>query len=169
MEHPPKLHPWHSQWGGVSTPAPPHCGVEHSLNSDMNIHCYPSAGAPALADRTAKPPKISFRMALKRSIISVKIFRLRRLNFTLEYLFFLACGAELSYLKIFCLQHPRLDRFDLRVLHPRVPKTHSGLLPTVGWSSGEELLLPWESQWGGVLVVLLPTPPHSGVELTTIR
>ena len=81
---------------------------------------------------------------------------------------FFACGAELSYLKIFRLQHPRLDRFDLRVLHPRVPKTHSGLLPTVGWSSGEELLLPWESQWGGVLVVLLPTPPHSGEELTTI-
>ena len=105
--------------------------------------------------------------ALKRSIISVKMFRLRRLNFTLEYLFF-ACVAELSYLKIFCLQHPRLDRFDQRVLHPRVPKTHSGLLPTVGWSSGEELLLPWESQWGGVLVVLLPTPPHSGEDLTTI-
>ena len=81
---------------------------------------------------------------------------------------FSACGAELSYLKIFRLQHPRLDRFDLRVLHPRVPKTHSGLLPTVGWSSGEELLHPWESQWGGVLVVLHPTPPHYGVELTTI-
>ena len=101
--------------------------------------------------------------ALKRSIISVKICHLRRFqNFTLEYLFFVACGAELSYLKIFRLQHPRLDRFDQRVLHPRVPKTHSGLLPTVGWSSGEELLLPWESQWGGVLVVLLPTPPIVG-------
>ena len=106
--------------------------------------------------------------ALKRSIISVKMFRLRRLNFTLEYIFS-RLRAKLSHLKIFRLQHPRLDRFDLRVLHPRVPKTHSGLLPTVGWSSGEELLHPWESQWGGVLVVLLPTPPHSGVELTTIN
>ena len=145
----------------MSSPAPPHYGEEHSENSRTNIHMAYISKYNTSASQKKSPA------ALKRSIISVKMFRLRRLNFTLEYFFF-ACVAELSYLKIFCLQHPGLDRFDQRVLHPRVPKTHSGLLPTVGWSSGEELLLPWESQWGGVLVVLLPTPPHSGVELTTI-
>ena len=87
-EHPPKLLPWHSQWGGVSSPAPPHYGEEHSENSRTNIHMAYISKYNTSAFQKKSPA------ALKRSIISVKMFRLRRLNFTLEYFFL---PALLSY------------------------------------------------------------------------